>query len=1152
MFDAYARSLLNDVPEFDGLTGDSVARALSRAYLAILQYRTNAPEAVEDIADTHSFLRRVANALLYHIVLDEERDTPSRQAGAFVVAEAVALLADHIAATVENRELQNERVPTERSTRLEAALLYLFADYNACAAGVLTLSGLAYSPSDPVHEQARAWCHERLESLCRMHVTAEAGTGPPIAFEDAAELSATRLEQDTVGRLYAELGLAAVEFSNWLAGNQNGRDAALARLDRLLAALSPGADTENGTRTGNDYARVHHLATLLRLCLPALGNRSLVHTVPAPPGSNRDAYVRYLRLRAVGSARNPGRPLLWPSAAAYVQKCILGDLEHAVVSMPTGSGKSFVAELAISQALSTGWVLCLAPTNALTEQIRGDLRDGLAELDTDVLAFIGDQEYSVLRTETVTQIPPNTVAVMTPEKCALALRLTPEAFESCSLVVFDECHLIGDTGSSRGPVAELVLSQLMLRAPRSRFLLMSAIIQNPEELADWLAAASGGRSGSVSIRWRPTRTLRSVLGVEDVAFQREAKAAKEELASLPDRRKKLAFTSTCALAACLQGAWQSTNETDYSTVAIECDAQLSVRRKRGADNWKYEFNADSWVNATAINLATVLAETGIQTLVFTPASRHYPFSNGSKVTLASSALNTTSKYPELIRVCRILADYELGISSAVFKLLDRGVAVHSSLMLEVEKIASELAFKKRCVPIMFATGTLAQGLNLPAIAVVIAGTRIGDPRGEDADVVKQRKFSQLLNAAGRAGRAGFANQGVVITIPDKPLLLRKFAEVLHARDQADFLQQADDAVSIGSGLDIFLDNVCQEVLGTDQANDLELQVVASLTGGDENQLDPQRVLQRTYAAFRRTQAGQAQVTSQNVERLLSVRDEFIANTKAPEWLTVAAQRAGLDFFVTLGISMAWGRSRKEIPEDYRTWDVTQWLEEMLGAAPQIAPGLLANLLPSDRLARASEEFKQLSKTQPDLFFERGSGWRPPIEWESAWNTLRLPLRMWMSGDSTARVASIVAGTPEVAIPSDRTQGKPIPRALSVVGETWSSLSLIAGGFLAVAEQLLGQSAPLPLPLACLPMCIKYGCDSPGTLAWFRFGVRLRRASRLLATAFPPPETIQTDEDLRQWVRTQRREWLSGNIDLGERVADNELAICEAVKAFVTG
>jgi hypothetical protein len=196
-------------------------------------------------------------------------------------------------------------------------------------------------------------------------------------------------------------------------------------------------------------------------------------------------------------------------------------------------------------------------------------------------------------------------------------------------------------------------------------------------------------------------------------------------------------------------------------------------------------------------------------------------------------------------------------------------------MLEVEKIASELAFKKRCVPIMFATSTLAQGLNLPAIAVVIAGTRIGDPRGEDAEVVEQRKFSQLLNAAGRAGRAGFANQGVVITIPDRPMVYRDFSQVMQLRTQTDFLQQSDDAVVVGSGLDKFLDDVCQDVLRSDQASDLELQVVALLAGGDEKQLNPEHVLRCTFASFRRTQQEKPPLTPANVNNLLATREAFI-------------------------------------------------------------------------------------------------------------------------------------------------------------------------------------------------------------------------------------------------------------------------------------
>ncbi len=116
-------------------------------------------------------------------------------------------------------------------------------------------------------------------------------------------------------------------------------------------------------------------------------------------------------------------------------------------------------------------------------------------------------------------------------------------------------------------------------------------------------------------------------------------------------------------------------------------------------------------------------------------------------------------------------------------------------------------------------------------------------------------------------------------------------------------------------------------------------------------------------------------------------------------------------------------------------------------------------------------------------------------------------------------------------------------------ESWSSLSLIAGGFLAVAEQLFEEQ--VPLSLACLPMSIKYGCDTPGTLAWFRFGVRLRRASRLMATVFPPPPDIDTDEALKVWVRNKRREWLKGDSGDSVTLVEDLNNVMNAVRDFIT-
>ena len=1131
------------------MSRETATRTLSSAYFSIVQRRVNGPDIDPEQAGTQQpYLRRLANTLVFHVVLREDRQNADRQAAAFVAAESIALMADYLAVEQEFRQESNVGVRSaERFARVESALLYLFSEYDACAGAVLKpTTGLGQEPT--LMDEAADWAFTRLEQLCRLELHPRLGTAFSFPIRDAGSLSVEELEQDTVARLYGELGRVATEFTRWLGGTNGdlALETATGRLKDLLTALTPDPAVPDAGSTGYEFGRIFHLCILLQLCWPTLRDRALLHVVPPQSVGDPNGYSRYLKVRALGDAKSSGRPVLWPSALAYVKECILGDTTHAVVSMPTGSGKSFVAELAVSQAVSDGWALYLAPTNALTEQVRGDLREGLRELETDVLAFVGDREYTILEAERVVEMSVNSVAVMTPEKCSLALRLSPKTFETCRLVVFDECHLLGDPGSTRGPLAELVLTQLMLRAPDCRFLLMSAIVQNPRELAHWISEATGGSGKAVTIRWRPTRTLRTVLGVDNEAYQNALVRAMRELQKLPNHRKRVGFRADCAVAGSLRGAWHTEEEPDYRIARIDCEVDLSVRRKQVGGKWRYTPNADSWVNGAATHLATKLVERRIQTLVFTPANRHYPFSNGGKVRLKQDVLMSLPAAPSLVQCCATLAEYELGCESQVFKLLNKGVAVHTSLMLETEKIGSETMFRSRGAPLMLATGTLAQGLNLPAIAVIIAGSRIGDPRGEDPNLIQRRKFSQLLNAAGRAGRAGFANQGLVVAVPDDPVSFGQFEDVLHVRRQADYLQQSDDSVRVESGLDQFLDTVCENSLRSDQASDLELQVLSLLTGGDEKQLDPHPVLHRTFAAYRRRKAGKADIQSSNAQHLVALGSEFIRETGAPQWLTVAAQRAGLDFFLTLAIYRAWAKVRPELDSGFVDWTVSNWADEFLRIIVQIPPALLAQYLTPERLRAVSTKFAAFQENNTDRL-GRSFDWSPPKDWLSAWRAVVGPLKAWMEGRPLIEIASIITGIANEDVPSDRRQGKPLPKVLSVVGEAWSALALIAGGFLAVAEQVLEEE--VPLPLSCLPMCVKYGCDSPETLAWFRFGVRLRRPSRLLSRRFPTPR-LQNDEELRLWVRSARRRWLASSPT--EYDEDPEANVLAAIRLFITG
>lgn len=1137
MFDPYSRSKIADFPEFDGPSSDDTARALSRVYFEIVSSRIRSEEHTgEESREAHYFLRRLVNAVFFQVVLNENQPDENRKAAAFVAAEASALLADLASIRpITNDESSIRATTGERLSRVESALLYLFAEYDACALGVLRPQGSRVELPAPIVETALDWMLCRVEDLCGLKISQGGIPAIGISFSRPESLSPQQLEKQTTGMLIAELGYAATEFGSWLSGTPEGLTQAQDRLDRLIAALAA-----NWRVTGGDHDQAYHLAVMMRLCIPSLADRALVYAVPTPQGATPDRYRRYLVNRAMGTRGGSGRPILWPSTREYVRTCLGGSKKHSVVSMPTGSGKSFLAELAVSQATHDGWALYLAPTNALTQQIRGDLREGLSDLGTEIFAFIGDQEYSIFSTDRVHEMPSNSVAVMTPEKCSLALRLSPSAFANCKLVVFDECHLLGDTGSTRGPVAELVLAQLMLRAQQASFLLMSAIVANPNDLAEWLGDATGVESVPVSIKWRPTRTLRGVLGVDKSEIPESAANAIQKLKGANERIRRRRFSSGCAVAVNLQGAWQSEDQADYAIAPIDCDASLVVRRKKVGDDWKFEWTGDSWVNNCAISLGQLLVRGGVQTIVFTPSNRHYPFSNGRKVAFARDLIEGMPEAPPFIDVCRRLAEFELGVDSEVFALFERGVATHTSLMLETEKIASELMFRSGCTPLMFATGTLAQGLNLPAIAVVIAGSRIGDTRGQDKGEVMRRKFSQLLNAAGRAGRAGFANQGVVIAIPDKPVAFAGIETFSAARDQVDYLQQSDDAVPVGSGLAGFVDAVANQTLSSDAATDLELLTLSLLVGGDDNQLEPGDVVRRSYAAFIRRTSGLPDVSPESVDRMRELGTTFIRETQAPPWLTVAAQRAGLDFFLTLAIANAWGKIRPVLPEDIGTWEVTTWRDELMRVVSRVAPGFLLSQLPLGYLKYVSGEFKSLEKSPPDYVQERSLVWEPPSEWSGAWETVNRPLDLWMRGESLADIARVVGSESEAEIPSDRVAGRPIPSAIAMAHSTWSGLSLIAGGLLAIAEAIL--DGKVPRGLASLPMCIKYGLDSPERLAWFRFGVRLRRPSRLLAQSFPPPR-LESDEELRDWVRERKQTWLRSETD--------ESSLMAAIRQFVS-
>jgi len=157
--------------------------------------------------------------------------------------------------------------------------------------------------------------------------------------------------------------------------------------------------------------------------------------------------------------------------------------ENVVVSAPTASGKTAVAEVAIAKTIDRGGTaLFLAPLRALTNEKESEW-DRFEELGYSVYVVTGERDLNPRRAERAD------VLVMTPEKADSATRKHDSSRYSfvtdVDCVVIDEVHLLD--ADRRGSVLEVTISRLR-RLCDPRIVALSATMTNIDDVAEWLEA----------------------------------------------------------------------------------------------------------------------------------------------------------------------------------------------------------------------------------------------------------------------------------------------------------------------------------------------------------------------------------------------------------------------------------------------------------------------------------------------------------------------------------------------------------------------------------------------------------------------------------------------------------------------------------------
>lgn len=380
------------------------------------------------------------------------------------------------------------------------------------------------------------------------------------------------------------------------------------------------------------------------------------------------------------------------------------DLDRNVlVAAPTGAGKTVVAEHAVARALASGRrAFYTTPIKALSNQKYHDLvrRHGRDQVGL----LTGDNAVN----------PGAGVVVMTTEVLRNMVYASSPALEGLAWVVLDEVHFLQD--SYRGPVWEEVIVHT---PPSVRFVCLSATVSNADELAGWISAARG-----------PTETVveheRPVDLVNHFLVYDKGTGDLVQVETLVDGRP---------------------NPDGSRFDAPSPDGPKHERfRARGRHRWG---------TPRRVEVVEHLAGSALLPAIFFVFSRKGCDDAARSVLDAGLRLTTG---PERARIRAIvethvdhLSDGDLDVLgfSRFLAGLEAGVAAHHAGMVPPFKEAVEACFVEGLVKVVFATETLALGINMPARSVVIES--LSKFTGEHHEDLTPSQYTQLTGRAGRRG-----------------------------------------------------------------------------------------------------------------------------------------------------------------------------------------------------------------------------------------------------------------------------------------------------------------------------------------------------------------------------------------------------------------
>ncbi|MEN3225491.1 RNA helicase [Mycolicibacterium porcinum] len=408
-----------------------------------------------------------------------------------------------------------------------------------------------------------------------------------------------------------------------------------------------------------------------------------------------------------------------------LRSCRALESGHGVlVCAPTGAGKTVVGEFAVHLALAAGGkCFYTTPIKALSNQKHNDL---VARYGADRIGLLtGDQSIN----------GDADIVVMTTEVLRNMLYANSPALQGLSYVVMDEVHFLADR--MRGAVWE----EVILHLPEDVLLVsLSATVSNAEEFGGWIQTVRGDTTVVV------------------------------------DEHRPVPLSQHMLVGRRLFDLFEGTNST-----LVDPDLLRHISHRREADrlaDWQPRGRGRGrggggrpqlYRPPSRPDVIATLDAAGLLpaiTFVFSRAGCDAAVQQCLRAPLRLTTDEERTRIAEIVdRRCADLAESDLIVLDyhQWREGLLRGLAAHHAGMLPVFRHTVEELFTAGLVKAVFATETLALGINMPARTVVLE--RLVKFNGEQHVPLTPGEYTQLT---GRAGRRGIDVEGhaVVLWRPD--------------------------------------------------------------------------------------------------------------------------------------------------------------------------------------------------------------------------------------------------------------------------------------------------------------------------------------------------------------------------------------------------